>query len=54
MYLFRAVLFEARNEISLRKKGDSAALLTSLTALRREIDTLDNQMKSDIKTRVRR
>ncbi|KAI5124728.1 hypothetical protein M0805_005364 [Coniferiporia weirii] len=47
-YLFRAALSEARNEISLRQRNDSATLRTSLAALRRELDSLDVKMKSDI------
>lgn len=47
-YLFRAALSEARNEISLRQKNDSATILTTLSTLRREIDNLDGKMKSDI------
>ncbi|EJD01329.1 uncharacterized protein FOMMEDRAFT_111066 [Fomitiporia mediterranea MF3/22] len=47
-YLFRAALSEARNEISLRQRNDSATIRTSLAALRREIDSLDGRMKSDI------
>lgn len=47
-YLFRAALSEARNEITLRQKSDSTTIRTSLAALRREIEALDNKMKSDI------
>ncbi|THH12344.1 hypothetical protein EW145_g51 [Phellinidium pouzarii] len=47
-YLFRAALSEARNEITLRQRNDSATLRSSLAALRREIDSLDVKMKSDI------
>ncbi|KAH8118451.1 hypothetical protein DFH11DRAFT_1503128 [Phellopilus nigrolimitatus] len=47
-YLFRAALSEARNEITLRQRHDSATLRTGLAALRREIDALDIKMKSDI------
>ena len=39
---------EARNEITLRQKNDSATILTTSSTLRREIDTLDGKMKSDI------
>lgn len=41
---------EARNEISLRQKNESAAIRASLANLRRDIDALDNRMKSDIAT----
>lgn len=47
-YLFRAALSETRNEISIRQRNDSAAIRTTLAGLRRDIDTLDSRMKSEI------
>lgn len=47
-YLFRAALSEARTEVTLRQRKDSAAIRSTLTALRREVDALDAKMKTDI------
>ncbi|KLO16342.1 hypothetical protein SCHPADRAFT_848257 [Schizopora paradoxa] len=49
-YLFRAALSESKTEVSLRQRNDSAAIRASLAALRREVDALDNKMKTDIAT----
>ncbi|KAG6918943.1 hypothetical protein DXG01_010598 [Tephrocybe rancida] len=49
-YLFRAALSELRAEITMMTKNDSAAIRTSTTALRREVDRLDVKMKEDLDT----
>jgi len=47
-YLFRAALSELRTEITLRRRNESAAISTSLAAMRRDVDALNNKMKADI------
>lgn len=49
-YLFRAALSELKSEISMHSRNESAALQTSTTALRREVDRLDVKMKEDVTT----
>ncbi|ESK97636.1 mitochondrial protein [Moniliophthora roreri MCA 2997] len=49
-YLFRAALSELRAEQTLTTKNDSAAVRTATTALRRDLDRLDQKMKEDIAT----
>ncbi|KAK0486896.1 hypothetical protein EDD18DRAFT_1360111 [Armillaria luteobubalina] len=47
-YLFRAALSELRSEITMTTKNDIAAMKTSGTVLRREVDKLDVKMKEDL------
>ena len=47
-YLFRAALSELRTEITLRQRNEAAVIRNLLAALRREVDALDNRMKSDV------
>jgi len=47
-YLFRAALSELRTEMTMRTRNGSAAMRTATSALRREVDALDGQMKEDI------
>ena len=49
-YLFRAALSELRAEMTLTTKNDSASVTTATTALRRDLDRLDQKMKEDIAT----
>jgi phage host-nuclease inhibitor protein Gam len=49
-YLFRAALNELRSEVTMTTKNDTAAIRTSSTALRREVDRLDVKMKEDLAT----
>ncbi|KAL0070829.1 hypothetical protein AAF712_002050 [Marasmius tenuissimus] len=49
-YLFRAALSELRAEMTLTTKNDSAAVTAATTALRRDLDRLDQKMKEDIAT----
>ncbi|KAK1224417.1 hypothetical protein PQX77_012713 [Marasmius sp. AFHP31] len=49
-YLFRAALSELRAEMTLTTKNDSAAVSAATTALRRDLDRLDQKMKEDIAT----
>ncbi|KAG7449285.1 uncharacterized protein BT62DRAFT_886986 [Guyanagaster necrorhizus] len=47
-YLFRAALSELRSEITVTTKNDIAAMKSSGTVLRREVDKLDVKMKEDL------
>lgn len=47
-YLFRAALSELRTEMTMRTRHGSAGVRTATSALRREVDALDGQMKEDI------
>ncbi|PBK72636.1 hypothetical protein ARMSODRAFT_851001, partial [Armillaria solidipes] len=47
-YLFRAALSELRSEITMTTKNDIAAMKSSGTVLRREVDKLDVKMKEDL------
>ncbi|KAK7049588.1 hypothetical protein VNI00_005619 [Paramarasmius palmivorus] len=49
-YLFRAALSELRAERTLSTQNDAAAVRTATTALRRDLDRLDQKMKEDIAT----
>ncbi|KAF9263475.1 hypothetical protein L218DRAFT_864784 [Marasmius fiardii PR-910] len=49
-YLFRAALSELRSEMNLTTKNDSAAVTAATTALRRDLDRLDQKMKEDVAT----
>ncbi|KIK65338.1 hypothetical protein GYMLUDRAFT_347494 [Collybiopsis luxurians FD-317 M1] len=49
-YLFRAALSELRSEITLTTKNDSAAVQSATTAIRREVDRIDVNMKEQIAT----
>lgn len=49
-YLFRAALSELRSEMTLTTKNDSAAVTAATTALRRDLDRLDQKVKEDVAT----
>ncbi|EJT97570.1 hypothetical protein DACRYDRAFT_111613 [Dacryopinax primogenitus] len=49
-YLFRAALSELRSESSSRSRASSASIRSTLTALRREVDSLSQKVKEDVDT----
>ncbi|KAG7097032.1 hypothetical protein E1B28_004425 [Marasmius oreades] len=49
-YLFRAALSELRSEMTLTTKNDTAAISAATTALRRDLERLDQKMKEDVAT----
>ncbi|EIM88265.1 uncharacterized protein STEHIDRAFT_77126 [Stereum hirsutum FP-91666 SS1] len=49
-YLFRAALSEARTEVTMRARSESAGIQTQSSALRREVDALDAKMKEELST----
>lgn len=49
-YLFRAALNELRTELSVRTRNDGTALKAMSSAIRREVDQLEQKLKEDVQT----
>lgn len=49
-YLFKAALGELRTELSVRTRNDGTALKAMSSAIRREVDQLEQKLKEDVQT----
>ncbi|KAF9055190.1 hypothetical protein BDZ89DRAFT_1152982 [Hymenopellis radicata] len=49
-YLFRAALSELRQDVTTNIKNDTASIVASTAAMRKEVDKLDVKMKEDVST----
>ncbi|KAF9519172.1 hypothetical protein BS47DRAFT_1288712 [Hydnum rufescens UP504] len=49
-YLYRAALSELRTELSMRTKNESAALQTSTSTIRKDVESLSARMKEELAT----
>lgn len=47
-YLFKAAMSEARTEITMRTRKETAAINTATSALRREVESLQVKMQEEI------